>query len=275
MTPTTVDIYYYRNAVDFLTAVFAARRGKNPRYSLRSWCKHLGLSEPASLSLVLNRKRSISKKLQTALKAALCENEDEGHYFDIIAAAANAEDKQTELFYARIAADFRGAKQPAMARIEEFEVIKGWYHFVILEMTRLADFSEDVEWLYARFAGKVSKHDLRSAMIRLIQLGYLRRQPNGKLERSDPYLKSTTDVPNMALRNLHKEFISQAVTAIDAQDLMRRDVTGFHTATSYEKIVEAKKKIASFRKELMAFLDEPGGDTVYQVNVQMFDLLSK
>ena len=270
-----VDIYYYRNAIDFLEAVFQERRAKNARYSLRSWCKQLGLTEAGSLSLVLNRKRPISKKLGTALKAVLCQNEDEGHYFDIITAAANSEDEQTQLFYARIAADFRGAKQPAMARIEQFEVLKGWYHFVILEMTRLADFSEDVDWLYNRFSGEVSKHDLRSAMMRLVQLGYLRRQPNGKLERSDPYLQSTTDVPSVALRNLHKEYIRQAVIAIDAQELERRDITGFHTATTYQKIGEAKKKIASFRKELMAFLDEPGGETVYQVNVQMFDLLPK
>lgn len=275
MTQTAVDIYYYRNAIDFLTAVFQARREKNPRYSLRAWCKQLGLTEAASLSLVLNRKRPMSKKLASSLKSALCNTVDEGHYFDIIAAAANAEDEQTELFYARIAADFRGAKQPALARLEQFEVLKEWYHFVIMEMTRLEQFSEDIDWLYEGFAGQVSKHDLRSAMVRLVQLGYLRRQPGGKLERSDPYLESTTDVPNVALRNLHKEFIRQAVAAIDAQEQTRRDISGFHTTTSYKKIAEAKRKIASFRLELMAFLDEPGGETVYQVNVQMFDLLSK
>jgi len=60
---------------------------------------------------------------------------------------------------------------------------------------------------------------------------------------------------------------------LQTQDVNQRDVTCFNTVTSQAKIPEAKKMIAKFRSELMHFLEVDKGDTVYQVNIQMFNLL--
>ncbi len=268
-----IAIYQYRNAIDFLNAEFAARKRKNARYSLRAFSKSLGLDEAASLSQALGRKRSLSQRVINLIKEKLFSSDADRSYFEIICAAADAPDDQTRLFYEKLAHDFKPAHAEVKTRLEQFQCISQWYHFVILEMTNLPTFREDVDWIADRLCGKVSKRDVRTALVRLLELGYLRRDEKGRLFRAEPYLETHTDVPSVALRQMHRDLIGLAQDALQTQPIDQRDITAFNTISSHKRIQGAKKMIAEFRKELMRYLEDPEGDTVLQVNVQMFDLL--
>lgn len=268
------DIFKHRDLVDFLQAAFEERRKRNPSYSLRSWAKLLGFNDAAALSLTLNRKRSPSKQVRDTLKKSLLASQDEREYFDIIANATCAEDKQTKEFYERLAANFKPMREKVLLQLQQFQLVSCWYHFVILEMTRLSDFQENIDWIAEKLMNKVSKRDLRTALVRLIELGLLRRNAQGRLERHEIHQKVETDVSNVALCQLHTQMIGLGLEALQEQDRTRRDITGFNTITNRDKIPEAKRMIERFRQQLMNYLEDPTGDTVYQVNVQMFDLLS-
>ncbi len=269
-----IDIYKYKDAIEYLESSFKEKCQKNSNYSLRSWAKHLGLKDSASLSAVLRRKRKISRSLANKLRAGLGLDEQSLRYFDIICRVSNSSDQLEREFFSNLANDFRPYPERCLIDLEEFDAFVGWYHFVILEMTRLSDFNPDVNWIYQRLGKTVSKKDIKDGIDRLIKLGYLKALGDGSLVQSQNYLKTSNGVPSAALRSIHRQHIQKALEAIDSQGLDQRDITGFNTVTSAEKVIQAKEKIRNFRSELAAFLEDPQGDTVYQVNVQMFDLLS-
>ncbi len=267
-------IFDYKDIISYLKAYLAWCQARNPRYSLRSWCRSLGLKEAASLSLVMSGKRPLSNRVADRLKPKLCTTGDERDYFDIITCVATAHDPQTKLFYERLASDFAPLRSEVILRLEHFRLMSHWVHFALQEMTKLSDFSEDLEWLHQKLQGRVRKVDIRDALDRLLRLNYLQRNSDGRLVKTHRHLKTETEIPNATLRQMHLDYISMAIAALQEQDLARRDITAFHTSTSREKIPEAKRMIARFRQQLMEFLEEPHGETVYQVNVQMYDLLA-
>jgi uncharacterized protein (TIGR02147 family) len=64
--------------------------------------------------------------------------------------------------------------------------------------------------------------------------------------------------------------MKSALVSLENDDIDRRDISSIMVCTNKEKLIEAKRRIRLFRKELAAFLEEDGGDQVYSLNVQLF-----
>jgi uncharacterized protein (TIGR02147 family) len=247
------------SALEWIREEYMARRQKNPSYSMRAFAKFLELS-PGRLSNFLASKRPLTKK--TGEKIA-----DKLGY--------NPTQKQT--FLAKIEKarrEFNKAPENVAWQAEEvkadvFELIANWHYFAIRNLIRTTSFSSDAKHIAKRLG--LSVVEVRTAIDRLKRLG-LMDERNGELVLVQERIKTTTDVPSSALRQLHRQHLEKAIESMESVSVDKRDVTGVTMAIDINKLGEAKKKIQTFRRSMEVFLEDGEQTEVYHLGIQLFPL---
>jgi uncharacterized protein (TIGR02147 family) len=269
-------VFDYNDPVDFLNASLKVMQVKNPQFSMRAWGKQLGLGHVAMLSMVLNRKRKLLPSLSGKISEQFLKQgrftQDESRYFDMLVLFSNASSMEEKNFYQRILSELRPDRQFSTLDLDRIRFISDWYHIAILEMTYLKDFNSDPQWIRLRLGDSVNESQVKDAIDRLIRLDLLKVTEMG-LKKSQDSLESPTDIPNAALREFHAQMIRKALEALERQAIQDREVSSQTMAISKERLPEAKMMIRKFRRDMSKFLQTDQNDGVYQLNIQLFDVL--
>jgi uncharacterized protein (TIGR02147 family) len=272
-------VFDYHNPIEFLNASLVSARARNSSFSMRAWAKQLGLSHVAMLSMVLGQKRkllpNLSSKISAQFKDAGRFSEAEARYFEILVLFHNAQTIEEKNFYGGILASVKPDQRFSTLDLDKLNVIADWYYSVIMEMTAVKNFKSDPRWICLKLGGSVNESQVKAAIDRLIRLGLLERNEKGKLFRTHAQIATPTDIPDKSLRKYHAEMMTKATLALENQPVEKRDITSFTFTIDTKKIPKAKKMIRDFRRTLAKFLETPDGDSVYQLNIQLFDLLGE
>lgn len=83
----------------------------------------------------------------------------------------------------------------------------------------------------------------------LIKLDLIKKTDKGYsvLHRN---LTNVHDVPNVAVRKVHRQLIEKAQAALETQAIEHRDITGMTMAISKKRLPQAKEMIRQFRRQL-------------------------
>lgn len=249
--------------VDLLKTEMVQRQQRNTAYSLRAFARDLGTSA-AVLSMVLQGKRSVTSEKAIAWADRL----------------KFPSEKRQQLLKA-VTEDLNGRLDPTIRRtrameekmaymqlqMDQFAIISDWWHFGLMNLVKLKNFQSDLAWMSERLG--IKEADCSEALDRLQRMG-LMECANGKWTRTARPLETPTDLPSEAIRSFHRQNIRRALSSIDDVSIEERDITSIMITTDKAKLVEAKKRIRLFRKELAAFLGESEGDEVYSLNIQLF-----
>ncbi|MBL8213783.1 MAG: DUF4423 domain-containing protein [Bryobacterales bacterium] len=222
---------------DFLREQLAARCARNPQYSLRAFANYLGVNH-STLSQMLRGKRALSPEAiaKFADKLGLTPRQ-----------AADWIDSERHQ-----PAATPSARLLALTR-DTAELLDDGLGFAILELLRLPGFQTDSRWI-GRLLGATAD-EVNLTLTRLCRLGFLRMQSPGRWE--DCFGDAVLDLSlfeSVAVRNLSRAAGVNASTVTLA-------VPSTH-------VREALARIARFRSELVAWLDQaPGKDAVYRLDL--------
>ncbi len=221
---------------DFLREQLAARCARNPQYSLRAFANYLGVNH-STLSQMLRGKRALSPeaiakfsdKLGLTPKQAADWMESERHQ----PAAAPS------------------ARLLALTR-DTAELLEDGLGFAILELLRLPGFQTDGRWI-GRMLG-ATPDEVNLTLTRLCRLGFLRME--SPTEWKDCFGDAILDLSlfaSVALRNLARAAVNASTVTL---------------AVPSTHVREALARIARFRSELVAWLDQASGkDAVYRLDI--------
>lgn len=240
----------------WLQQEFTARCKNNPRYSLRAFAKLLKM-EASSISQIFSGKRKASTKVITNVCAIL-----------------GATPYQQERYIANAKARFKtpqGESRSAVLMDEDtFKVISEWYHFAILELVNTEGFQGRGAWI-ARALG-ISTAEAQIAFERVERLQLIRNE-EGRWVRTSKLLSNfSPGMTSAAHKNLQRQILQMALAAVDNTEAEAKDITGMTMAINMEKLPEARKIIAKFRRDMSAFLEEGPQSRVYQLGVQLYPL---
>lgn len=230
----------------------AKRCQRNPRYSLRAFAASLGLSHTV-LSLVLSGKRPLSKRAceQVAKQLALSPTE-------------------TELLRRCRTGRAPVVEPSAIIDLDLFAVISDWYHFAILNYLNLPDGEPDARKIARRL--RITGAEARLAIERLKRLG-LMVEENGRWRPAQPHLKIDDRDTNAATRKFQAQILQKAIESLENDPRELRDHTSVNFAMKRSSLPYARRRIAEFRRELMAELEQMGiPDAVYTISLQLFPL---
>jgi uncharacterized protein (TIGR02147 family) len=183
-----LSIYEFQDPVSFLDATFKNAQLKNPRFSMRSWAKQLGLSNVAMLSLVFSRKRRLLPSLASKISQYFLEREEftqiEARYFDMLVLFSNALSIEEKKFYQSILSSLRPDQSFSTLELDQMRLIADWWHIAILEMTHLKIFKSDPRWISLRLGESVNEGQVKDAIDRLLRLKLLECSPEGVLKKA-------------------------------------------------------------------------------------------
>jgi uncharacterized protein (TIGR02147 family) len=237
---------------------FAQRCKRNSRYSLRAFA-HLLKMDASSVSQIFSGKRYASSKVISGICTVL-----------------GASPLQQESFVKKAKSKFKKSKGPDgrqerpynLLTEDAFAVVSDWYHFAILELFNVEGFDQRPSWC-ARTLG-ISTTEAQIAIERLVRLELLLFE-GGKLIRTNKlFTNFSPGMTSCSHKNLQRQILQMAINAIDDVDASEKDITAMTMAIDIQKLPEAKKRIARFRRDLCGYLEDGQQTRVYQLAVQLY-----
>jgi hypothetical protein len=228
---------------------FERRCQANPRYSLRAFAVSLSM-DCSYLSKILRGKR----KLSGLAKARLAQKMGQ----PVLPSARILNFSQ------------RNEQRNEFVSLEEdlFVVIADWYHYAILEMTKLEFFRPDPKWI-ADYLG-IGLAQVMAAVERLRACGLLDISPEGQWKVLN-HTTTTHPFSNQAFRQLQKQILQQSASALENVPIELRDHSSITMCIDSRRLKVAKRMLKRFRRQLMNYLERGSRkDAVYQLSLSLF-----
>lgn len=260
---------------DFLRSRYEERIGANPRYSLRAFARDLAVS-PSRLSEILSGKQGLSAASAQKLAKRLRFSVGETQRFCDLVLASDGRSKRARAS-ARDRLETRAPTDEVRQLQEDtFRTISDWYHYAILELTRVEGFRSDVGWIAERLG--ITALQAQAAIDRLLRLGLLTLE-DGELSTTGVQLTTTDGVPSESIRKFSRQLLEKAIQAVVFQTVEERDLGTLTSAVNTEDLPAVREMVRRFRRELNAFLNERNQarapNAVYCLGTQFFRLTEK
>lgn len=253
---------------DLLDREFQLRQSRNRSYSKRAFARDLGISSGRLSEVMLGRD---GLTLKTALKISEklgFSNFETDTFCDLVlkeCARSESSRKKAEmrLKYSQ--------EKDSLLDLASFAIISDWHHFAILELTLADNAPQSVEKIAERLSLSLEKTEL--AIKRLIQLKLLKRKRNG-FEAVENNTLTGTGIPSRAVRQFHYQILEKAKASIEAQNVEKRDLTAEMLLIDKDKLPEAKKALAEFRKSFCRKMGQvcTEKNELYMLSTQLFSL---
>ncbi|OFZ63414.1 MAG: hypothetical protein A2577_01185 [Bdellovibrionales bacterium RIFOXYD1_FULL_36_51] len=266
-----INVFDYTQPRQILLDYLSLRQKKDDKFSVRKWAQEMELKGHSLLIMLLQGKRSLRGKHVQFLKKGMNLNAIEEKYFLTLIQYEKAIDLEEKEFYVEILEDLHPEKNFESKKVDAFKIISNWYYMAILAMTQLKKFSGSEEEIFKRLNGKLSIHEIRSALTRLKEMDLLRTDENGKVQATYNRISTTDDITNEGARIYHRQVMDLAKEALTNQNIEDREFQSFTMAIDKQKIPLAKEMIRKFRAKLSKTVSG-NGDYVYQTNIQFFQL---
>lgn len=259
-----------------LKAKLEERCQANPRYSLRAFARDLELS-PSRLCLILKNKQGLSEEFAKRIAKSLNFTATESAHFINLVLASDARKKDTRIKALKdLTKKINQNPEQRLLQVEAFKIISDWYHFAILELTKVKGFKGDSGWIAKRL--NISSHQVEGAVERLLNLKLLQYK-KGKLVATDTRITTDHTDHAEANRRFHQQILEKALNATTFQPIEERDYTGVTVAIRVADLPEYRRRITEFRRELNRFaetsIENKSADEVYNLSIQFFRISEK
>jgi uncharacterized protein (TIGR02147 family) len=267
------NIFEYTDYRAYLRDYYVAEKARRPAFSYRYFARRAGHTSPNFLKLVIEGKRNLGPASITAFARALELDAEEASFFAELVAFGQSKtdgDKNKHLTRITAARNYRKA-----GRIEGqlFEYLAHWYLPAIRELVARPDFVEDAKWIARELMPPISAKKAAEGLKVLLNLGLVRRMPDGRLERGDPSWTTGPEPSSKIVEAFHQQMLTLATEALQKYSSDDRNVSSLVVCVRAKTVAELKRRLTSFQQELLALCDadeEP--EVVYQVGMQLFPL---
>ncbi len=206
---------------------FLKRLKSNKSYSMRAYAKSLGIDQ-SLLSKIMRGERELTVKMAMRLSHSL---------------GLSTEETSQKLKQDRVITN-------EFKKIQEdvFVMMSDWYHFALLELIKLDDFQNDLNWM-ARTLG-VKAFEIKLALERLERLGFIEINPEQiELIRTDNEWFNYQNT-NHARKMMQKQLLHKAIEAIDEVDFQQRVNSSLTFSLNENDLPLFKEKMKEFISEI-------------------------
>lgn len=245
-------------------------QSSRPAYSLRAFAQKVGVHVGA-LSSIINGKRRISRDLARRIaERLLLDPQERSELLKLFPEPVKRLNKK-----GRINIDGDDSSSVQQSRYlaisaAQFRIIAEWEHFAILSLLNCADFKSETSWIAARLG--ISLTRTSQVIDRLIQVGILKLDADGRLSRNPKSYRTQDDQMDYSIQKAHLETLDLARESIIRDSVALRDFTSVTMAIDPKKLSAAKELIRKQEDELSDLLESGKRTEVYRLSVQLFPL---
>jgi uncharacterized protein (TIGR02147 family) len=272
MSRKDFSIFDYSSVRQLMLDYLSYRQKTEPKFSVRSWAKELGIGSHALLIMLLQGKRPFRLKHVPTIASGLKLSSAERLYLQALIQLESAQSAEEKQLCSLWLSELNPGMNFVSKELDEFIAISHWTYTAILMLTETQGFRYDEAEICRRLRKKVSPIEVRSAVQRMLGLKLLVHDESGRLKATFNRLSTRDDVANEGAKKYHRSTIEAASEALDLP-LDRREFQSFSMAMRRDKIPLAKEMIRKFRSQFVKAVGaESDGDEVFQMCIQFFQL---
>lgn len=261
MNETATPLNRYKNPrfdfVKVLRSEFLRRCKKNPQYSIRAFARQLDV-DASTLAKILKGSRKIQDRAVVTYGKKL-----------------GMTPKQLRKFMKNEPLNFETVDDLPFhdLTLDAFHVISDWYHYAILELMSVKDFSADFAWIAKTLS--IKEKEAQEAFERLVRLRMLAVSPDGKwIDQTGGYVSTLgNNFTAEAFKKLQKQLLEKAITSLEKTPYDERFQYSLTMAIDPKWLPQAVSMIKDFGRNLHLLMGE-GQDCseVYNLGVSLFPL---
>jgi len=242
----------------------------NKHLSLRSIAKRCNVSHTLLIQVV-NKQKNLSKEMGVKLTQKLSFDQKEREKFlTLLEYQTTKNEKLKEILFNRLLEITSYAKVKYIDN-DQFALISNWYHWAILELTKIPSIEFRVSHIAKML--KVDENKIEEAIERLFKLNLIKYGKQERIEKSSPVINAETKIPDSYFKEHHSQMMRKSHQALYHQPIKEREISGMTVAINKESIPEIKGLVNDFKRKLSLHLNQATSkDAVYQMNIQFFSL---
>ena len=237
----------------FLQSELARRCARNSQYSLRAFAVHVNVDH-STLSQWLRGRRPMTRRSIETL----------GETLGLSTAAI-----QGYVERAQRESDDGPFRTASFLTAETVALVADWYHFAILELTRLSEFRADSRWI-ARVLD-ISVDEVNVALQRLIRLDLLDMAATDRwVDTSGEACVSIDTLTPDGVDGLQTQSRRLSAAAVRHVPMTLREHTSITLAVNSAALPRAFELVSRVRQQLVELLQDGAADDVYQIEIALF-----
>lgn len=270
-----ISIFDYSDYRSFISDWFLAAKKKNRRFSLRAFAKNVGLSAHSYLKSLMAGTKQLSLEAAKKFACGMRLSPDEAEYFELLVRVTLETDESTRLRLKHQLNQHQEVQKMQILLQDHLEFYRQWYHPVIREMISHEGFREDPVWIASYLQPQIAPQQAQHSLELLLRLGLLERNKTGQLKPTAKNLSTGAEVSGLSemVRSYHRSVMELAKGSLEVVPETMRDISAITFSVPAHLIPRLKNELDQFRNKIVRITSEsPSGDTVVQLNLQLFPL---
>jgi uncharacterized protein (TIGR02147 family) len=260
------DIFSYRESVKYISDLVLWYKANH--ISLRQLSQRLNIS-PTLLSFITKGKRPLTVENIDLWAPVIGWDTQEVNWLKrLVQLDFSTVDEQKEAI--KNLSRFKIYQDESSDEVFTFNYLEKWWNVAIREMSDLADFEEDPEWIQKRLLYKVSLGEIRKSLIFLNKHQMLYKyEENRRLDCQGNVFK-------LSLSSFHQQILEKAVESIHTVPSAERQILGQTLSLSKDQLPEIKKILnATLEKLIKLSQKDTDEKEVFHIELVAFPLTSK
>jgi uncharacterized protein (TIGR02147 family) len=260
-----------RNSSELLRSYFDRKKNSRSGFSMRLFASSLGVA-PSFASDILNGKKTIPLSRLSELKKVL---ELDELSLNLIKRALVEEALMEQGLDVEQTFKKQASRNYALSTKPNFSILTPWYNVAIMDLTTCDNFKKDPSWIAKRLG--ISKYQVEQSLNLLLSRGLL-KESKGTYKKVNNKIRLALSESHEEIRKYHGQMIDKAKvelfskTSKEAFEL--REIAGITIATNPKNISRARQRLVEAIHEVADILSEGECTDLYQINTQLFTLLS-
>ncbi len=264
------DILEYTNYRQYIADYYADKKAKSA-FTWQEFAALAGFSSPVYLKYVSEGRFNLSESAADRMGRLMHLADYEREFFVEMVRFDHAKtDAEKRAAFSKMVS-IGEAHKAKVVDAESFRFFEDWKKPVLRELAPAMPGAKPLALAHA-CRPKISASEVSESLNFLVKANLLQKNEDGSYTQTDKVVTTgPMEFTPLAIRGLHRQMGELALEAIEGVSQDERHFSGLTlgvTHAAYEKIV---KRIAEFRKEIIAIAtEEPETDEVYRLNMQFF-----
>ncbi len=265
------SVYEYFDYQEFLRDYFDNRKQQHSWFSYRYFAVKVKMDH-SNLIKVLLGKRHISQRNALSIADFLQFTANEKEYFiTLVQFNKSGDAKKSKALFEKLL----GQKNITLQKIEphQYDYYREWYYTAVYSLLDYYEFRGNYSALAAELSPSITVQQAKESIALLEKLHFIRKDEEGRYVQVEKLITTGQKWHSLAVQKFQEDAIRLAIGSLKNQPRNVRDISTL-TVTLSENDMETIREITEqYRKSIIKVIHESGpGDTVYQMNIQMFPL---
>ncbi len=276
--PKSPRVFDYLDYREYLKAYYEYNKSINPHFSYGQFANKAKFQTRNYLKRIIDGERPITNENLPKFCIALNLTLKESQYFESLINYNQAKDPSVKKYYFQhLREAATGVPNSAIElSYNQYELFSNWYNIPVFDSLSLTHIDPTPENISKVFRKKITPKEVKGALELLEKVGLIYFDAEShRYKRSMEKIKYTQSVVNLAVREFHKQTLSNVIDFIEEEPLDARYLRSLTISINKDHIKEVYSEIDSLIQKLNNKYSDTNGDKnmLMQLNLNVLNLI--